>query len=53
MDAFSFLLETDKLSGTYIEHRIDNIINTGDKGHQLYKPRSGAFNRSLGKYSDD
>lgn len=54
-DAFRFLLAKKDLSGTYIEHRIDEVIALGHEATQAYKVKTtdGKFNVAMDRFTPE
>ena len=52
-DVFRFLLAKKNLSGTYVEHRIDEVLAMGHEVTQAYKVKTtdGKFNVTMDRYT--
>ncbi len=48
---FEFLLGVENIEGTFIDHRIKQKITRGIDTPIAYKPRQGAINKNIDKYS--
>jgi predicted deacetylase len=47
------MLELEDVEGTVIQERIIETIGKGKEANQLYKPRSGAMNKNMHRYSKE
>ena len=54
-DVFRFLLAKKDLSGTYVEHRIDEVLALGHSATQSYKlkPTDGKFQHAIDRFSPE
>lgn len=51
-EVMAFVLGVTSIQGTYLDHRIRQVISQGASSSVLYKPRSGSVNGNIGAYTE-